>query len=86
MARGVIQSKHLRGAECKVGVPLSSGGKVSEGFDSVKERYQVKDDLKEEGVDTEHYLNNGLRDNTFASDYAPKKQGLNSLCLCPIYL
>lgn len=58
----------------------------SEGSDSMKERDQAEDDLKAEGVDTELYLNNGLRDNMLTSDDAPKKQGLNSLCLCPTCL
>lgn len=76
----VIWGESLRGAECKVRVPLLPDGRVSEGSNFVKERDQAEDDLNAEGVDTELCVNNGLRDSTLASDNAPEKQGLNYVC------
>ena len=67
-------------------VPLSLGGRVSERYDSLKERDQAEDDLKAEGVDLELCLNNVPRNSMLASDDVPEKQGLNTLCSSPIYL
>jgi hypothetical protein len=47
---------------------------------------QAKDNLKVKWLDIELCLNNGLWNYMFASDDAPKKQGLNSLQLSPICL